>query len=328
MQRPSLKKMIITALAGLGVLLALTIGAAFYMLDYAIGYEHKPGDMRGDADSSYAELYRRLPDMKPWCDSVRARGLLRDTMVVMPTGERHHALYMRCDSARGRSAVIVHGYTDNCIKFLYLGRMYHRDLHYNILLPDLHAHGLSEGEEVQMGWLDRLDIKHWCAIADSLFGGGCDGNSSRIVVHGVSMGAATTMCLSGDDMPPYIAAFVEDCGYTSVWDEFRGELRSQFSLPPFPILYAASALCKLRYGWSFGEAAPLRQVARCHRPMLLIHGDADTYVPFAMLQQLYDAKPMPKAKWVAKGSAHAAAYLDHPAEYTSVVADFLSRYGL
>lgn len=327
MRKPSAKSMIIAALTLLGLLLALTIGGAFYMLDYAIGYDHKPGDMRGDADSSYAELYRRLPDMKPWCDSVRARGLLRDTMVTMPGGERHHAIFMRADSACGRTAIVVHGYTDNCIKFLYLGRMYHRDLHFNILLPDLHAHGLSEGEEVQMGWKDRLDLKHWCAIADSLFAPASAAERSRIVVHGVSMGAATTMCLSGDSIPDYIAAFVEDCGYTGVWDEFSGELRSQFSLPPFPLLYAASALCKLRYGWSFGEASPLRQVARCHRPMLMIHGDADTYVPFAMLQQLYRAKPIPKAKWVARGSAHAAAYLDHPAEYTSVVADFLRKYG-
>ncbi|MGM9846203.1 MAG: alpha/beta hydrolase [Muribaculaceae bacterium] len=328
MRKPSAKSMIIAALTLLGLLVAATIGGAFYMLDYAIGYDHKPGDMRGDADSSYAELYRRLPDMKPWCDSVRALGLLRDTMVTMPTGERHHAIFMRADSARGRTAIVVHGYTDNCIKFLYLGRMYHRDLHFNILLPDLHAHGLSEGEEVQMGWKDRLDLKHWCAIADSLFAPASAAEPSRIVVHGVSMGAATTMCLSGDSIPDYIAAFVEDCGYTSVWDEFSGELRSQFSLPPFPLLYAASALCKLRYGWSFGEASPLRRVARCHRPMLMIHGDADTYVPFAMLQQLYRAKPMPKEQWVARGSAHAEAYLDHPAEYTAVVADFLRKYGL
>ena len=90
------------------------------------------------------------------------------------------------------------------------------------------------------------------------------------------------------------------------------------------MLYAASALCKLKYGWSFGEASPLRQVAKCHRPMLFIHGDADTYVPFRMMQPLYDAKPEPKAMWVAKGSKHADAYLDHPADYTAAVGRFLS----
>ena len=285
------KKILISIAVIVLVVLAAVVGGSFYMLDYSLGYEHKPGDMRGDTESAYAELYRRVPDMKPWCDSLLHRGLIRDTFVVMANGERHHAIYLRNDSAKGRTAVVVHGYTDNCVKFMYLGRMYHRDLGYNILMPDLHAHGKSEGEEIQMGWKDRFDVIRWTEVAEELFRDSLA--ESRVVVHGVSMGAATTMCVSGEELPEYVTAFVEDCGYTSVWDEFRGELRAQFSLPPFPLLYTASALCKLKYGWSFGEAAPIKQVAKCHRPMLFIHGDADTYVPFAMLQPLYDAKPEP-----------------------------------
>ena len=57
--------------------------------------------------------------------------------------------------------------------------------------------------------------------------------------------------------------------------------------------------------------------------MLFIHGDADTYVPFAMLQPLYDAKPEPKAMWIAPSSKHADAYLDHREEYTAQVRKFL-----
>lgn len=317
-----IKKRILISIAVIVlVTLAAIVGGSFYMLDYSLGYAHKPGDMRGDTESAYAELYRRVPDMKPWCDSLLHRGLIRDTFVVMANGERHHAIYLRNDSAKGRTAVVVHGYTDNCVKFMYLGRMYHRDLGYNILMPDLHAHGKSEGEEIQMGWKDRFDVIRWTEVAEELFRDSLA--ESRVIVHGVSMGAATTMCVSGEELPEYVTAFVEDCGYTSVWDEFRGELRAQFSLPPFPLLYTASALCKLKYGWSFGEAAPIKQVAKCHRPMLFIHGDADTYVPFAMLQPLYDAKPEPKAMWIAPGSKHADAYLDHREEYTAQVRKFL-----
>lgn len=312
------------AIVATAIAAAVVVGGSFYMLDYSLGYEHGPGDTRGNVDSAYAELYRRVPDMRPWCDSLLRRGLIRDTFVVMPSGERHHAIYVRNDSAHGRTAVVVHGYTDNCVKFMYLGRMYHRDFGYNILMPDLHAHGMSEGEEIQMGWKDRFDVIRWAEVAEQAFRDSVA--PSRVVVHGVSMGAATTMCVSGEQLPEYVAAFVEDCGYTSVWDEFSGELRAQFSLPEFPMLYAASALCKLKYGWSFGEASPLRQVAKCHRPMLFIHGDADTYVPFRMMQPLYDAKPEPKAMWVAKGSKHADAYIDHPADYTAAVGRFLSGY--
>ena len=132
-----------------------------------------------------------------------------------------------------------------------IGHLYSHHLGYNILLPDLHAHGLSEGDAVQMGWLDRLDVLQWMDTANELFG-----DSTRMVVHGVSMGAATTMMVSGEELPPYVKCFVEDCGYTSVWDEFKGELKNQFGLPAFPLLDVASWLCKLKYGWSFRVELP------------------------------------------------------------------------
>lgn len=291
-------------LATLVILLAAgTIGASAYMLHYSLYNGHgRQLSMRHDAACHMA-----------------------DTFVVMPSGERHHAIYLRADSAKGRTAIVVHGYKDDCTSFLDLGMMYHDALGCNILLPDLHGHGLSEGEDIQMGWKDRLDVLHWAKVAEEMFRDSV--RESRMVVHGVSMGAATTMCLSGEEgLPPYIRAFVEDCGYTSVWDEFSGQLREQFGLPGFPLMYTTSLLCRWKHGWSFGEASPIRQVARCTRPMLFIHGDADTYVPYSMLGPLYEAKPMPKEIWTAPGSRHAKAFYDHPDEYTAVVRSFLEKY--
>ena len=86
---------------------------------------------------------------------------------------------------------------------------------------------------------------------------------------------------------------MEDCGYTSVWDEFRGELKELFGLPAFPLLHTASWLCRQEYGWDFREASALEQVKKCTLPMLFIHGDADTFVPTWMAYPLYEAKPEP-----------------------------------
>ena len=185
------KKILLSAATAVAIVVIAITGASFYMLDYSLAADPN----RHDVDSAYKVLYHKVPDMKPWVDSLRSRNLLRDTFVTMPSGERHHALYLRNDSAHGRTAVIVHGYKDCSIKFLFLGRMYHRDLGFNILLPDLHGHGLSEGTDIQMGWKDRLDIKRWTEIAAETFADST--HEAAVVVHGVSMGAATTMCLSG-----------------------------------------------------------------------------------------------------------------------------------
>ena len=120
--------------------------------------------------------------------------------------------------------------------------------------------------------------------------------------------------------------FVEDCGYTSVWDEFAGELKNRFGLPAFPLLDIASLFCQWRYGWNFREASALEQVRQCTLPMLFIHGDADTFVPTWMVHPLYEAKPGPKELWLVPGAEHAVSYKENKEEYTRRVKNFVDKY--
>ena len=172
-----------------------------------------------------------------------------------------------------------------------------------------------------MGWKDRLDVLQWMNIANQIFG-----DSTQMVVHGISMGAATTMMVSGEKQQPFVKCFVEDCGYTSVWDEFAHELKSTFHLPPFPLLHTTSWLCERKYGWNFKEASSLKQVAKCKLPMFFIHGDKDTYVPTWMVYPLYEAKPEPKVLWIVPGATHAVSYKENKKEYTEKVREFVGQY--
>ena len=319
MRKKSKIRIALYVLLGVLALIVMVLGfACRYMLDFSL----KSDLNRKDLDSTVNVLYSRFPDMKPWLDSVKTTGTLRDTFVVMPGGERHHAYYLRAANACGRTAVMVHGYKDAAVKFFYFMRMYNRDLGYNVLMPDLHGHRLSEGDDIQMGWKDADDLLFWTSVAEQLFR--CEDHPSRVIVHGVSMGAATTMVLSGmDNVPEYVRGYIEDCGYTSVWDEFSLMLKEMFGLPSFPLMHCTSALCRMKYGWDFKKASPLESIRRCTRPMLMIHGDQDTFVPFSMFRPLVDAKPEPKMTWVAPGSEHARSYQDHPKEYTALVESFL-----
>ena len=210
------------------LLLMMTIGGSYYMLSYSLS----PDPERQDTAQCYKELFSDYPDLRPWVDSLRCLDALRDTMVTMPTGERHHALVI--PSAGRKTAVVVHGWRDCSIDFLFLARIYEQ-AGYRVVLPDLHAHGLSEGDMIQMGWLDSRDIVHWMTIFQT----------DTMVVHGVSMGAATTMMTSAKALPKGVRdiRFVEDCGYTCVWDEFAGQLKNQFGLPEFPLMYPCRLYC-------------------------------------------------------------------------------------
>lgn len=319
--RKAIKYGLITVIA----LAAILLCAGYYMLGYALKPEGLVTRSR-NTQASLEYMQETYPEVGQWIDSLQTAGSLYDLYIENEEGIPLHALYVPAADSTNRTAVIVHGYTDNSIRMLMIGYLYSRKLGYNILLPDLYGHGLSGGTEAQMGWKDRLDVLLWTDEANRLWGG-----NTQMVVHGISMGAATTMCVSGEvqhglHQQPFIKCFVEDCGYTSVWDEFKGELRNQFGLPSFPLLDVASALCQMEYGWNFREASPLEQVRKCTLPMLFIHGDADTFVPTWMVYPLYEAKPAPKELWIVPGAEHAAAYKENPETYTRKISDFVGKY--
>jgi len=293
--------------------------AGKYMSSYALTPEpHGVADIertRHKADSL-------LPGSTQWYDGLKAQGILKDTTIVGYNDFKVHACYVPAkDSATAQgTAIVIHGYGDNHLVFLYLVRMYRDDFNYNVLFPDLQYHGYSEGNHIQMGWFDRFDIEKWIEVAHDIF------QDDFMVLHGVSMGGAAVMMTSGDHLPPYVRCFVEDCGYSSVILQFNNNRRQSFWFVPPDVLQSASLVTKKRYGWGFWEASSLKQLAKCERPMLFIHGDADDFVPFSHLQKNYDAKVKGyKEMWVAEGAVHAHAFAKHPEEYKQHVRDFLEK---
>ena len=294
-----------------------SIGTGWYFLEYAL----RPANRGRDVDESYRVMFETYPGLNAWVDSLRCEEALRDTFVQATDGACLHGLFIPAQTPTGRTAVVVHGYTDNAVRMLMIAQLYHQALGFNVLLPDLRNSGLSDGDVYSMGWLDRPDLHRWLAVADGL---GQD--SSQLVLHGISMGAAAVMMLSGDGLPATVKCVVEDCGYTDVWTQFVHVLKLEYGLPAFPIVYMADALCRLRYGWNFREASPLQAVQRATVPILFIHSDADAYVPSAMVHSLYAAKKGEKSLWTPPHSPHAMSYRDHRKEYTERVKTFVQQY--
>ncbi len=188
---------------------------------------------------------------------------------------------------------------------------------YNILAPDLRTHGESEGTYIGMGWLDRRDIVKWTDLITGRDPG------ARIVLHGVSMGGAAAMMTAGEKLPEAVAAVVEDCGYSSVWQIFSDEAKYMFHVPPFPLLYTASFFSKLRAGYSFKEASALSQIEKTGLPVMFIHGTKDNFVHTEVVYELYEACPAEKELFIVEGAGHGDAYYLDPEKYTKAVFDFL-----
>lgn len=306
---------LVVATSVLAVLCAASFIAGNIMLNIAL----LPPDRGQDMDLMGRRWEKKVPGLYTWYKNLHENGVFKDTCIVNDRGLRLHAVYAPASapsSAEG-TAVLVHGYTDNHLAMMNIARMYRDSLNFNVLMFDQQAHGLSEGDAIQMGWFDRLNAALWVGVADSLW------HEDFMVVHGVSMGGATTMMLSGDPDPDCVKAYVEDCGYTSVWDQFAKELKTKYSLPPFPVLNMANLICRHRYGWDFREASSLAQLAKSTKPMLFIHGDVDYYVLTENVYECYDAKENGYKKlWISPNSRHAASDRTNPAEYVNQLRTF------
>lgn len=216
-------------------------------------------------------------------------------------------------------AIVVHGYGGSG-KLMSDKSKYFYDMGYNVLIPDLRGHGKSEGDYIGMGWKDRLDIISWINFIIK------ENPNAEIVLHGTSMGAATVLMTSGENLPSNVKAIVADCAYTSAWDEFSYQLETYLKVPSYYILNVTNMVTKLKAGYSLKEASALECVKKATVPILYIHGDKDKFVPYSMMDKLYDATSSPKEKLTIDGGEHANSDLVSPFLYWLTVEDFLNQY--
>lgn len=298
----------------LGIILLLVIAliaAGNYFYSYAVVPTEK--DFLSDSsEKKSAELVAA----EDWFNDKNNRS---EWQLQSKDGLKLSAYYLPAQKDQHKTAIIAHGYMGQASDMPQYAKIYH-DLGYNVLMPDARGHGKSEGDYIGFGWPERKDYLQWI---DRIVKGD---SQSEIVLHGVSMGAATVMMTSGEKLPENVKAFVEDCGYSSAKDELSYQLKDMFNLPAFPLIPVTSLITKIRAGYFFGEADAVMQLHNNTKPMLFIHGDKDAFVPFSMLDTVYEATKGPKEKYVVHGAKHAEALSTDPAMYQEKVTEFLETY--
>lgn len=246
--------------------------------------------------------------------------LKKETVWMANQGLKQDAWYVPAARETNKTVIVVHGFNNSKKDMKAYAWMFH-ELGYNVLMPDNMAHGKSQGQIIGYGWNDRLNIIKWAQLL-------VDKNAaSQITLFGVSMGGAAVMMASGEsNLPKQVVNIIEDCGYSSVWEELKYQAKAMYSLPAFPILYEVSSISKVRAGFSYGQASSIEQLKKNKLPILFIHGDKDDFVPTKMVYDNFKASRGAKELYIAKGAQHAKSMESNPETYQKKISTFLKNY--
>ena len=145
----------------------------------------------------------------------------------------------------------------------------------------------------------------------------------QIVLHGISMGAATVLMTTGLPLPPQVKGVISDCAFTSPKEVFTHVLRSMYHLPAFPMIQISDFVNRKKAGYGLDECNAAREVRKAKIPALLIHGSADTFVPCRMCEDIYENYASDKRKLIIEGAAHAESYYKDMGAYENAMNEFL-----
>lgn len=229
--------------------------------------------------------------------------------------------FLEAEEPTNRTVVFAHGYLGRARDMALFGEYYYEELGYNMFTADSRGHGQSEGDYYGFGWHDRLDYVKWIdMIIEEL------GEDTEIVLHGVSMGAATVLMTLGEELPDNVKLAVADSPYSSVYELFDYQLDRMFDLPSFPILPTTGMVTDIRAGYSFKEASALEQVKKAEVPILYIHGGSDTFVPTDMTELLYENTKTDTEMHIVPGASHGESIVLDREGYIEKLNAFLDKH--
>ena len=241
------------------------------------------------------------------------------TITTQKTGRIHAYIIPAENAASHRWAVCCHGYNSAPSSTALFAKHFHEQ-GFHCVCPSLRGWGNDETHYCSMGYRDKDLLLAWIDYIVAM------DPEAEILLHGYSMGSVTVMLATGEALPANVKAAVCDCGFTTCTAQFRHVLKTYTPLPSFPLFNAVNLVSTLRGNFNIRKNNPIEAIRHSVTPTVFLHGTADTFVPFYMMDELYEACAAPKAKQPIEGGLHATAVVKDPDTYWKAVDAFLKDY--
>jgi fermentation-respiration switch protein FrsA (DUF1100 family) len=189
---------------------------------------------------------------------------------------------------------------------------------YHLLLFDLRGHGQSEGSEITYGYREALDVQ---AAVDYLL---ALPEIKQVGALGTSLGGAVVVRAAAVDSR--LRAIVIESSFSSLTEAVEEAFEDRSIFPKWPFAPLLVALAEQRVGLKVSQVDSARDLATLSpRPVLIIHGAADSLFPPDHALKMYGAAKDPKTLWLIEGLGHENPISDHEAEYRERVLTFFEK---
>ena len=216
--------------------------------------------------------------------------------------------------------VLFHGY-HGCAEQDLSGGVYRcQRLGHNVLIVDHRGAGKSEGHVVTFGINESRDALAWVQyVVENI-----DPNA-KILLGGISMGAATVMMASAMELPKNVVGTVADCGYTSAKEIIKKVIREMHL--PADLLYPFVRLGARLFGrFDPDENSPIVSMPNCRVPVIFFHGDTDAFVPQSMSEENFAACAAPKHLVITPGAGYGLCFPVDVDTYVKEIETFFEPY--
>jgi dipeptidyl aminopeptidase/acylaminoacyl peptidase len=237
--------------------------------------------------------------------------------LTTPDGVKLAAWYVPCAGAQA-GVVVCHGYGASRRYVTGLLPFLHR-AGFAVISFDFRGMGESGGRFCSFGQCEKEDVRTASRYLRAHAGVG----PGQVGALGLSMGGAAAIMAAAEDAD--IGAVVADCAFARL-DQMVPQRFARFGRAGPPLACCTQWWGERLAGFSVSSVSPVAVAARLSpRPLLLIHGEADTHTPPAHSRELYAAARDPKELWIVPGAGHAGCYDTARDEYERRVTHFFRQ---